>query len=557
MRLSLEMAAKSDAERTRVCRETCKARCCRLTHVSLREMEVETLRRHAVERSLNVALRRDQAGPYMRGEDQEGKTCPFLGADSACTVYVDRPNACRNFPDAPETDGCYLSGWQPSEKVVLASVHGKDLPYYFQAVRDNLLSDMMATGVYGGSVSASSVRVDQNRNDCVEAFLKTDAAALLFVDDDMNFPPGMAKRLLDAGKSIVCGLYFQRGADPYPHLYRYASYGAGRYGQMGHLYTEMRNEVYALVKSLPHVDKPVVNVEPGPYLEIDAGGTGCCLIRREVFEKMSPPWFRTEGATNGDMMFFRKAREMGCEVIADCGVIATHYRYQPVGVGSFLTAHARFAPQEDAPSVNSRAYWNNVHRTERDDAGLRHYDGISSILNHIISQFDDGPIKMADFGCGRTDLPYLIRNGRPLHITGIDFSEEAQRDNRRRLPDDTWLVADVQNAPLADGSMDMVFSNSVIEHLAEPKRLTDEMWRVLKPGGLMVLGIPLELPHTEHVHTYDYDAIVRMSSLYSNLVSIYPLDGRASVCLQKGNEYAQAAGNGTGGQRTVPASVGA
>ncbi|MCS4535987.1 class I SAM-dependent methyltransferase [Corynebacterium sp. HS2168-gen11] len=42
--------------------------------------------------------------------------------------------------------------------------------------------------------------------------------------------------------------------------------------------------------------------------------------------------------------------------------------------------------------------------------------------------------------------------------------------------------------PFADNSMDIVYSSNVAEHVPHPWRMADEMLRVCKPGGLMVLS---------------------------------------------------------------------
>lgn len=49
------------------------------------------------------------------------------------------------------------------------------------------------------------------------------------------------------------------------------------------------------------------------------------------------------------------------------------------------------------------------------------------------------------------------------------------------LADGCWL-------PLADGTADICFSSNVLEHVADPARLIDELIRVAKPGGLVYLS---------------------------------------------------------------------
>lgn len=52
----------------------------------------------------------------------------------------------------------------------------------------------------------------------------------------------------------------------------------------------------------------------------------------------------------------------------------------------------------------------------------------------------------------------------------------------------TALAARGERLPVADGSVDVCFSSNVVEHVAAPWRFGDELVRVTRPGGLVVLS---------------------------------------------------------------------
>ena len=52
------------------------------------------------------------------------------------------------------------------------------------------------------------------------------------------------------------------------------------------------------------------------------------------------------------------------------------------------------------------------------------------------------------------------------------------------------VVGDLFQLPFEDSSFDYVFSIYVLEHIPDPKRAIDEMYRVLKPGGICYCIIP-------------------------------------------------------------------
>ena len=77
---------------------------------------------------------------------------------------------------------------------------------------------------------------------------------------------------------------------------------------------------------------------------------------------------------------------------------------------------------------------------------------------------------------------------------GLDLSQvvaaTAQR-NGRALGDGGRLVqADIREVPFAPASFDLVYTMGTIEHIAEYRQALAEVARVLRPGGLAVVGVP-------------------------------------------------------------------
>lgn len=64
------------------------------------------------------------------------------------------------------------------------------------------------------------------------------------------------------------------------------------------------------------------------------------------------------------------------------------------------------------------------------------------------------------------------------------------------------LVADARVLPVADGSVDVVLCTQVIEHIPEPARVLQEIFRVLRPGGTLILSAPAIFP--QHGSPGDY-----------------------------------------------------
>jgi SAM-dependent methyltransferase len=62
---------------------------------------------------------------------------------------------------------------------------------------------------------------------------------------------------------------------------------------------------------------------------------------------------------------------------------------------------------------------------------------------------------------------------------------------RQQLPGHDIRVGDIRSLPFDDGSFDVVVLNYVLEHTCEPNRVVSEALRVLRPGGLLGMIVPV------------------------------------------------------------------
>jgi SAM-dependent methyltransferase len=88
---------------------------------------------------------------------------------------------------------------------------------------------------------------------------------------------------------------------------------------------------------------------------------------------------------------------------------------------------------------------------------------------------------LLDAGCGRT-APILARyRGRAARLIGIDLVDFPQQIDGLELH-----RRDLAATGLADESVDVIMSRSVIEHINNPARVYGEFARILRPGGSVV-----------------------------------------------------------------------
>lgn len=84
-----------------------------------------------------------------------------------------------------------------------------------------------------------------------------------------------------------------------------------------------------------------------------------------------------------------------------------------------------------------------------------------------------------DAGCGRGGIIDTF-HGKVQKIVGVDVDAEAVQQHTAL---DERIVATLERIPLADGSVDCITSEFVVEHLVNPEHVFRELHRVLKPSG--------------------------------------------------------------------------
>ena len=102
---------------------------------------------------------------------------------------------------------------------------------------------------------------------------------------------------------------------------------------------------------------------------------------------------------------------------------------------------------------------------------------------------------MLDVGCndGET-LVHAAKLG-VRTLRGVDINPQAvgkANDSLKRLPDAIAIHASGDDLPFSNATFDVVICLEVLEHIPAELRLAaiNEMWRVLKPDGQLILSVP-------------------------------------------------------------------
>ena len=106
---------------------------------------------------------------------------------------------------------------------------------------------------------------------------------------------------------------------------------------------------------------------------------------------------------------------------------------------------------------------------------------------HLLSWISPGDLVL-DVGCGPGDNGRHVSDG--VRYVGCDISTLALNLGAELLPAACFARCESHVLPFATGSFDVVLSTYALEHFVFPRESLQEMWRVCRAGGLILLISP-------------------------------------------------------------------
>lgn len=171
--------------------------------------------------------------------------------------------------------------------------------------------------------------------------------------------------------------------------------------------------------------------------------------------------------------------------------------------------------EQDAIAFDYFADWHPVHKEEN-----------RRLHQQILKMVPAAATTILDVGCGGAWLAKaLIPRGKT--VISMDISTTNPVRAMEEVPSDRHfgLVADVYSLPVKENSIDCIVASEIIEHVKDPQLFLACLFKVLKPGGTIIVTTPYNeiiqkslcihcnqlTPHNAHIHSFTRDKITALA----------------------------------------------
>jgi ubiquinone/menaquinone biosynthesis C-methylase UbiE len=147
-------------------------------------------------------------------------------------------------------------------------------------------------------------------------------------------------------------------------------------------------------------------------------------------------------------------------------------------------------------------FWDQTTSTQKEAS--------ANLMQHIIDLIPDKKGSILDVACGKgATTQYLIRYFSPSQVVGINISERQLQTAREKSCGCHYLVMDATELAFGNASFENVICVEAAFHFDTREQFLHESYRILKPGGYLVLSdiIFARIPGKQYRHTPDANLV--------------------------------------------------
>lgn len=126
--------------------------------------------------------------------------------------------------------------------------------------------------------------------------------------------------------------------------------------------------------------------------------------------------------------------------------------------------------------------------------GSKLLEGYFKAVSELFSVTDLSKAKAIEIGCGEGFSTLRLQKFLPkgVALSASEYVAELVPKAKKNNPGVTVIQESVYETTHKNNTFDLVFLLEVLEHLDYPEKALEELARVTKPGGYLILGVPHE-----------------------------------------------------------------
>ncbi len=146
---------------------------------------------------------------------------------------------------------------------------------------------------------------------------------------------------------------------------------------------------------------------------------------------------------------------------------------------------------------------------------------VDSSLREFLKQYNKSDELIVNIGSGNSKIADNIYNVDIFAYDNVD------------------IVCDIENLPFKNNSLDVIVNLAVLEHVPNPKKVIEEIYRVLKPNGVVYTAFPFMQGF--HASPYDFTRVteegIKVLHKEFETIEVKPFGGPTSGMLWTFQEW--------------------
>ena len=144
------------------------------------------------------------------------------------------------------------------------------------------------------------------------------------------------------------------------------------------------------------------------------------------------------------------------------------------------------------------------------------------VHEYIISKVPVTSKSILDVGCGSAWVAkHFLKQHTAVYSLDLSFTNPYKAVRKYPSKNHSGITADSYSLPFKTNSFDCIIASEIIEHVIYPDKFINELFRVLKPGGSLVISTPYKekityylcihcnqlTPLHSHIHSFDEEKL--------------------------------------------------